>query len=1027
MYYGNNFAEDGQNVEDVWSNGFAAVYHFAELTGNYLDSTSNNNDSTSVDIDYEETSRRNNTDANGIGYYPKFNSNGAENVPSTQGDSIGVADSNSLDFGTNSFTIFMRMKSDVTNYDCDLTRKGSTGVAENSWWKMEWGDQVVNNRLHFLVRVNGTDRRLDYDVLTPDGNWHNAWGIRSTADTNLKLYLDGVLVKSGAGNNGSVSNSANVGIGSKDTLDDDFCDASLDEVRYINVERSADWIAAENLYFNGTFNTFGSEVTNNNNNAPIISVNPSDGPSAATTPTNVGSNVTFTITATDADSDNYYLAICKENSITANNNSAPTCGGGEWCISSLTNSGSEASCTYEAQSNDDESNVWYAFVCDHNSNSICSSSSQGSGDSGSPFKINHAPIFSSISSSPDLAGVGQSVTFSSIASDSDIDTTSDTVILYVCKSNDFNGTSCGDAGEWCHSSAETLNPNCSYEIQASDTLENYDYYGYIIDNHNFSSLSNPRNSSFSADVVAPTISNINPESGTLSQLPSSITLTLNENGYCRISVEDEAYSEMSADNDCLGDGTQSIICEAIDTGSTSSRVLYIACQDEVGNENTSSNNAGLFYSLSSESSSPSQIRQPVTWETKSVVDKIKDIFWQFIDLIKELNIKEEQIIFSPAEESAIQDPSPALSHELNIITTKDFGELDISFLPLKFRNYIHKFPEFASTLEKVGITKSEDLEKIKNVKFSFPGISDISGLSTLGLNTADFASFEKEKIPTDFVFARAADNKIDINMKLVLSDGQDAKQSFNIVRNRQISLIIKPEFPAENIKGVITLLPSSKTALNNILQSLSASILSSIDENKENKEKEILLDEFEYLDDDNDGIYTADVQLPNREGKYEINTKIVYQNKNIPEKDISVFAVVDPEGYIYENIAGKQARIKNAIVSIYWLNPNTKEYELWPAKEYHQENPIYTDETGKYSFLVPPGYYYLSVEAEGYSSYKSDPFQVSQGREINYNIQLYSKNWFTRIFSIEKILIAIIILLLVLISVVLFLLFKRKI
>jgi len=62
------------------------------------------------------------------------------------------------------------------------------------------------------------------------------------------------------------------------------------------------------------------------NTAPSITAGPSDGGSSATTPTNVSSNVAFTGTATDTESDNYYLAICKTNSITAVNSAAPTCG-----------------------------------------------------------------------------------------------------------------------------------------------------------------------------------------------------------------------------------------------------------------------------------------------------------------------------------------------------------------------------------------------------------------------------------------------------------------------------------------------------------------------------------------------------------------------------------------------------------------------------------------------------------------------------------------------------------------------------
>ena len=111
------------------------------------------------------------------------------------------------------------------------------------------------------------------------------------------------------------------------------------------------------------------------NNAPTISSGPAENPaSTSTSPTNVGSDVTFQATAIDGDGDNYYLAICKTNAITANNNAPPTCTGGSWCVSGSTASASQASCATTTLAAWDTSNPWYAFVCDyHASDSKCSS------------------------------------------------------------------------------------------------------------------------------------------------------------------------------------------------------------------------------------------------------------------------------------------------------------------------------------------------------------------------------------------------------------------------------------------------------------------------------------------------------------------------------------------------------------------------------------------------------------------------------------------------------------------------------
>ena len=123
------------------------------------------------------------------------------------------------------------------------------------------------------------------------------------------------------------------------------------------------------------------------NTAPTITSGPSDSGSSSNYPTISGNNVVFTATAIDSDSDNYYLAICKTDSITANNESAPTCDGGNWCISTSTASESQATCSYTTSAGDLGSQDWYAFVCDHNASSECSVSNQSSGDNGSPFAV----------------------------------------------------------------------------------------------------------------------------------------------------------------------------------------------------------------------------------------------------------------------------------------------------------------------------------------------------------------------------------------------------------------------------------------------------------------------------------------------------------------------------------------------------------------------------------------------------------------------------------------------------------------
>ena len=108
----------------------------------------------------------------------------------------------------------------------------------------------------------------------------------------------------------------------------------------------------------------------------------------------------------------------------------------------------------------------------------------------------------------------------------------------------------------------------------------------------------------------------------------------------------------------------------------------------------------------------------------------------------------------------------------------------------------------------------------------------------------------------------------------------------------------------------------------------------------------------------------------------------------------------------------KFGSILGAVVSLYELNPDTKQYELWPAKDYQQTNPQTTDVRGVYSFLVPEGYYYLKVDTPGYLDYDGKPFQVSEGSGVHINIELKTRYWWTKIIDWKIILLAIVTILL---------------
>ena len=125
------------------------------------------------------------------------------------------------------------------------------------------------------------------------------------------------------------------------------------------------------------------------NESPAITATVSDGGSSSSAPTNVGSNITFTTTAKDVNTDQYYLAVCKTNAITAGNDTAPTCASvpNTWAITaagSPVNSDAVATVTYTTTGDEtcDEDCAWYAFVCDKVASTAVCYPASGSGDQG---------------------------------------------------------------------------------------------------------------------------------------------------------------------------------------------------------------------------------------------------------------------------------------------------------------------------------------------------------------------------------------------------------------------------------------------------------------------------------------------------------------------------------------------------------------------------------------------------------------------------------------------------------------------
>ena len=98
--------------------------------------------------------------------------------------------------------------------------------------------------------------------------------------------------------------------------------------------------------------------------------------------------------------------------------------------------------------------------------------------------------------------------------------------------------------------------------------------------------------------------------------------------------------------------------------------------------------------------------------------------------------------------------------------------------------------------------------------------------------------------------------------------------------------------------------------------------------------------------------------------------------------------IIDPSGYIYEAVTSN--RIEDVKCTLYYKKDVDAKEVLWNAKEYEQENPLYTNAEGKYAWDVPEGLWRVKYEKEGYETAYSEWLPVPPP-QTEVNISLVSK------------------------------------
>ena len=351
----------------------------------------------------------------------------------------------------------------------------------------------------------------------------------------------------------------------------------------------------------------------------------------------------------------------------------------------------------------------------------------------------------------------------------------------------------------------------------------------------------------------------------------------------------------------------------------------------------------------------------------------------------------------------------------NYLDPKPTNRFVFAPLPKEFLALANKFPQVKNMLKSVGINRLSDVEKLKSVQMYLPGLTNVVAFNRPEIKIGQFGAEKaipignlsqnlKDKIPSDVVFARAAGQLVDFRIALSLTSKNRPEQKISTVSGKKLQLTIRPDKPAKRVRGYLVFRSKTPQArvempMADLVGSLlfAQPVFAYSQEQPVEVEEKLVLLEFDYTDPDGDGIYTAEIESPVPAGEYEIITVIDYIDPEFGPKQIRLITVVDPEGYIFEKIGGRELRLPGAVVVLYHFNPAKKAYEEWPAKDFQQDNPQITGLSGSYSFLVPGGTYSLKIQAPGYMDYVGKPFIVEEGSGVHTNIELKTKYWWLKV------------------------------
>lgn len=141
---------------------------------------------------------------------------------------------------------------------------------------------------------------------------------------------------------------------------------------------------------------------------------------------------------------------------------------------------------------------------------------------------------------------------------------------------------------------------------------------------------------------------------------------------------------------------------------------------------------------------------------------------------------------------------------------------------------------------------------------------------------------------------------------------------------------------------------------------------------------------FELIPQIGTNLWFADIKVA-KPDNYQLKIDAVDGAENFSSRILGQITA-ENYGVITDKLTAKD--IQRSIITVYYYHDESGNWFVWNGQSFGQQNPQTSDSSGHYSFMLPPGKYYLEIKAQGYRTVNSQIFETDTNLIVNSPITL---------------------------------------